>query len=563
MAAGFLPVLGIVAIVYLGCLLAFGQRGFWIIDNANKYILTQVIERTGGHDLHIPLPDAALDPHRVYNPMPPPFSYERGGELYSVFPPFFSGASAVMHRTLGFPGLFVLPLIGGVLVAAGAMRLGVRACSDRRMVGLLGLLVAFASPVWFYSLTFWENVPAAACVIWGIVLALRADFHDRRSLVLASAALFAAAAYFRDDILLASVAWPLATLPSWRRAWWRTTAVWAIGVAVCLVPMAVYHVTSGGGLLGAHIGDHLRSSQGLWEHLKARPQVIFNTLLDSGGQPFAAYAFALPLGILLLLRPRIARRHWSRAVAALAVFAVLYSIFVALGLAAASDRTSWLVATTSLFPVVPLLAFGLVRLRGDAAAGPADDLVDVLSRFTTLYVVFYMLAAPLLGTKGITWTNRHLLLIDPLLIVIAVVNLERWRDAQTRRPMFAAAAVAAVCTASVLWQFTSIDMLAKVKRYSHEINQTVDRLHPSVVMTDLFWVPQTLYTRFLDTPMFYLRDRALFQPLIQELIARGYQEAVFVTQSAGGPNVTPVAEVPLPSMPYFTVKCYRLELKAH
>ncbi len=76
--------------------------------------------RSGYESMALDWPGRALDPDFRFNPQPPPFTVVQEGRLYSQYPPVFALLSSFPYRLFGFPGLYALPLLGGIATAAGA-----------------------------------------------------------------------------------------------------------------------------------------------------------------------------------------------------------------------------------------------------------------------------------------------------------------------------------------------------------------------------------------------------------------------------------------------------------
>src|SRR5437867_10596285 len=63
------PVL-LVGAIYVLTLCHIEKRGFWIADNANKFLQLQAIVASGYSRWSIPWPGKSVDPEFAYNPLP-------------------------------------------------------------------------------------------------------------------------------------------------------------------------------------------------------------------------------------------------------------------------------------------------------------------------------------------------------------------------------------------------------------------------------------------------------------------------------------------------------------
>lgn len=551
----------LVTVIYVGCLAGLGVRGFWIIDNAVKFIQVRTLIDNDYRDLAIDLPGQDLDPSFHYNPMPLPFGFVRDGELYTIFPPFFAFLSSLPYRLMGFAGLYLLPLSGGLLALVAMRRIFALIRPESGAATLLVVLLGLATPLWFYSIVFWEHILAVALALWGLYYGLRLmDGGGRRELV-AAAALLAGSVYFRDDYLLAAPAWLLVMAMSGERRDLRSLLMWCAVFVVTLVPLALFNQLLFGNPLGTHIADHLGTSGGLVQHLTDRPRVIYNLLLDSGGSLLPSLLFAGPLTVLLLVRPVLKEQRLAPTLLGLGLFAIAYNIFLVVDLAGSDGRLGWLRAATSLFPLAPVVVLGLVSAvrTGDEKSNASPT--RRLAMFTAIYCVFYVLASPVLGSKGFDWANRHLLLVYPLLTLAAVTNLSALAGSHDRRRIWLRVVVVILCVSSLGWQMYAVSRLDLMKRFSRELEATLAAEQPTVVITDVFWMPQMAYAHIDKTPMFYVRQRDHFPPLVERLAAQGYRSALFVTQTAAGTGVLPDAVIAVDGLDYFRLKAYHVPLE--
>ena len=191
-----------VAAIYTGSLLLLPAGGFWINDNASKFLQMRSIIAGHYRDYAITLPGRAIDPDLAFNPLPSPYFYVRGKTVYSQYSLVFAIFSSFPYRALGHRGLYLIPLLSSLLMLAGCARIAAFLGADRRAIGVVVALAALATPVWFYSLTFWEHTPAACLLIWGLHHLLRSLPGGDRKRMFVGSLLLALAVAFRDELYL-------------------------------------------------------------------------------------------------------------------------------------------------------------------------------------------------------------------------------------------------------------------------------------------------------------------------------------------------------------------------
>jgi hypothetical protein len=96
-----LPALVAVAAIYAGGLLLLPAGGFWINDNASKFLQMRSIVEGGYRDFAITLPGRAVDPDLDFNPLIPPYFHVSGEKVYSQYSLAFALLSSVPYRFLG------------------------------------------------------------------------------------------------------------------------------------------------------------------------------------------------------------------------------------------------------------------------------------------------------------------------------------------------------------------------------------------------------------------------------------------------------------------------------
>ena len=200
-----------VSVCYVAALCVLEKRGFWITDNANKFLQVQALANSRYTDFSIPWPGQIVDPDFIYNPLPYYFTRVESGKLYSVFSPVFALISALFFTHVGHWGLYLLPALSSLAMLAGLAQVA-RLVTPRIVVAHVAVLTAgLCTPVFFYSLVFWEHTPAICLGIWSVryLLQFLADSAPKHlCLGMAAAGL---SVYFRDEFYLLCLVLALCT----------------------------------------------------------------------------------------------------------------------------------------------------------------------------------------------------------------------------------------------------------------------------------------------------------------------------------------------------------------
>jgi hypothetical protein len=196
----------------LTVLLATPDDGFWINDCGNKALVAKRLLETGFRNPHFDHPAVAVDPSARAFPIAAPFAVERPAGSLSVYPLAYPALSAPFLAVFGPIGLR-LPAAFGLAACTAAMVLWLAPAFGRRWALVGGLVLAFATPLFFYGVTLWEHsLTVALCIgAWGLL------DRDSSARLFTAGWLLASACWLREEIALMGVAVAIAAWLQWRR----------------------------------------------------------------------------------------------------------------------------------------------------------------------------------------------------------------------------------------------------------------------------------------------------------------------------------------------------------
>jgi hypothetical protein len=524
----------LVAGLYLATLAWLPGEGLWIVDNGNKLIQVEALLASGHGDYSIPWPGRDLDPHFELNPLPNFFSVVHEGRLYSIFSPAFPTLASPFYAWLGTPGLYVLPCVSGVALLAGLLALA-RAAGLREPAGAVSVLVAgLCTPVWFYSVVFWEHIVAASLAVWAVAGWLSFLGSGSTRALLASGGACAVAVWFRDQLLLLAALMGLMALVGARGARWRAALLFGSGLAAGLVPLAVFQWLALGDPIGFHLTHGFQAGGGgslgarIAAHLADRPRALYQLFLAWAGDIPLSALLSLPLFALLLLRPALPRRAFEAALLGCALWGLAGTLVSALGSALAASPIDWWLRSNGFFSAAPLLALGLFRCR-DLEQAPG---LRRLGRLVAAYAVLYVLLSPLRNVAGIHWGSRYLLVLYPLLAVLCAANL---LDAARLLSRARLAPLALLLAASFALQVQALGILERKKSFGQRLVRAVRERPEQVIVTDEWWLPQTLAAEFYRRRIFYVESEEQARGLLRKLSRFGERRFLFVTSALDRP----------------------------
>lgn len=205
-------------------------------------------------------PGGALDPEKHHFPHGPPYAVIEKGEFYGVYSPMFTAPTAVTWAACGYWGLYMLPVLGGIMmlwytlrlahrIAPGAMgAMGDGAMGDGAMGAVGDGAMDGASARQDRATRGRSRREVEVCGVWGLAGASAA--------VLVTTPAILNAAIFNEHALAGGlVAFALfhgAEVGMGRRRWWLVASGAAASLAVALRPelvtgivaLVVFFVTS-------------------------------------------------------------------------------------------------------------------------------------------------------------------------------------------------------------------------------------------------------------------------------------------------------------------------------
>lgn len=549
----------LVALVLAASLALLETRAFWVIDNANKFLQMQAILESHYRDFSIPWPGHDVDPEYRWNPLPHPFGVVEDGRLYSFYPPAFAVVSSLPYRILGMPGLYALPFLAGVAMLVGVARAARTLGADARGQAAAVLVTGLGTPVWFYSVVFWEHVPAACLALFGAEGVLRFLRDGARRDLVRGCALAALAVYLRDELyLFCGVLAAVATRES-PGSRLRVAATSLATLAIAILPLWAFQAWALGHPFGFHLDTQFAPD--LATHLRERGSTLHVLFLASGPDRAVSLLAMGPFALALLLAPRLGERSAAWLPPALAGLAVLGCGISLAGYATAESPIRWMNSSNGLLSTVPVLALAGFRFA-DANEAPLDLRATGALRGIALgYAGLYALAAPLAASAGVHWGNRLLLVLYPLAALLAGPNLARWLERFARVRPVAAGVVALAVATSVGAQAYGVRLLHEKQSFSVRLAVEVAR-HPGVpIATGLFWLPQELFAELRTRPIFLVSTRDDMGELRRRLRRAGHRELLFVTAPGAANAGTIVGRVDDPALRFYGVDLVRVQLR--
>ena len=580
----------LVLAVYAAVLSIMPKGGFWSPDEGAKFIQLHSIGWQGGLRYAIPYGGLRLDPEYAFYPTRCRFE-----DLYPVpladggvkfhWPIWFPLGSGLLESAFGLSGLYVVPLLSGWLVALLAGHL-VRAW-DERLAPLAILAVGLATPVAFFSLTFWEHTLTAflglaalaivaagrtlrRAAVWLVVPLLLAAAALRIEMLLFGAAVvcawFAAGRLATDDAVAVASSGDTAARPV------RTPLI-ALGLAVAVAVALLFTeaIPERHRWILASLPTFLTGAIAKLPHLA---ETLTAVLVDSAGNQAPVIPHLWRYGVLTAcwgVALASLLRSWRReAIVLLAALAVILEFSVYLIV-----RPQAYVSLHGFLPIAPVIVLAPYvvapvwrqRRHVQVALVVAAAAYAVLA-FTAV-LVFVVHSDGVMPT-GLEWGNRYLFALYPVGTILALGALHEYRRS-TRPPLLKRAvtlAAAGLLACGLLLQVRGVWTLVETRRLVTAWQSALRDEPP--VMTNVWWLPAAMAPLFISHEMHCVRrvrDLGAWLPVALEhgvdtftfasfraLDTDRIPHAGFAVESAGervvsGLHLTRVRIAPAPAAP--------------
>jgi 4-amino-4-deoxy-L-arabinose transferase-like glycosyltransferase len=522
-------ILTAIALIYGLLLVVLPKSSFWITDGGNKFIQVQNLATHGR--LTLDYPAAELDPEARFFPFAGHHFHRLSDGIHSFYPFYFPLLSLPGFKLFGIAGIYLLPMLAGLLVVALARRLD-RDLAVSDTSGWGSLLLAFGTPLLFYSLTFWEHTLALFFSTAALVLLVRELRRDKSAFAYACAGvLLGLSTILREEgyILLLAVL-PAGVWVGRSRGWRNLLRQWspvALGWLAVMGPVWILQTHLYGHFLGIHwaiYGELSQGTGGLGGLIRAKAANFFVFLFRFHAQIWLSVLCAAPMVALVALGAFCVRtRDQIRLKLVLLGACGLGSLVLTILLVRQPQPVFQTLQTQALLSGTPFLlllapAIGQM-LRSEKTGLRFGVLVSVLTIAGTCLALNT-------ADMGIIWGPRHFLCLYPLLVPLVLPSVQELNRAapgnQWRRFLWVAASLLLLTSLAI--QGHGLRTLFLKKNFSRRLVETVGKSQPRVILTDVFWLPEELAAVFPERQIMQLRQSEDLGLALERLRLAGVRE---------------------------------------
>lgn len=537
----------LVLCAYIGIAWFMPKHVFWSPDEGGRFLQVGSIHWDGGIHFVLPYQGQSRDPSLRFYPRGEPdrpfLTFPQRGSDGSIrfhWPLGFSMLVWPLERLLGFPGLYVVPLLSGWLICVLCSVLAGRI--DARLRAPAMVLAGLATPLCFYSQTFWDHTLASLCAMAAAVLVVLRPFTP--SCIVAAALALSLAAALRFEMLAfvaaATFTWLMAWLVEYRS---RLAQGWPPRSMLRLVVVGTLLVAAGSTLFVASLSPRHRAMLRMVPSMAALQrrlpnlstgarQLLVSSAASEGPATTRAADNAVLAAVFLAGIAAWIRRAWASAVFVAAVAVLLVYSFWLLWLPQGYR------ALHGLLPIAPFVLFAAAVVP--PWAQPRSRAALLLVILTLAYLAlglgvnFVAYSDPSTGElwNTLEWGPRYVLTVYPLLAVLSLLGIHRlWRSSQPAMVRWAALAVAAgTVWVATQYQIRGLRMLHSGRQLFASWDAALPRDVPVIV--DQWWLLTTLANYYLRHEVYYVAHRGQLEEWVEHIAGRGSLEFEFASLTA-------------------------------
>ena len=475
----------------------------WITDNGNKYIVMRNFAETGSVAVRHPAPE--FFPTGGFH-----FVRHRGA-IRSFYPEYYPVAASWWWKLTGDGGLKWLSMLG-TAVAVGLMSL----CMRRHR--LTPMLLAFATPMLFFSFLLWE-MTWSVCAMLAVGMLVQKKRYAIAGAVLGASLLLREEAYFFAFALTVALAC---------RRDFKGAVKFLIGMAMTVLPIWMYQYREFGHVFGLHGGNYYANNRTDGEFSLSRELIgalwnYYHHLLrfDAFHDAWERLNFwcVLPAAVAVVLGGFTAR-NFDRLKVAIGAVAVAGWLVLVWGFLCRNTGTEAFSAAfvTGAIGSNPLfLPFYLNWRRVWRSRSRTI-------RNAAVTICVYLLIVPPLMTRhdiGLIYGARHFLCIMPLMLFLSANFFRRSFLPKRLNSVTTGAESDTRLTVEKRWhrvmplaagglamalQFGAFTALVNVARESAELEQLIGAMPEQTLITDPFFIPEQTPHLFFSKTLLQLDD---------------------------------------------------------
>ncbi len=248
------------SLCYFALLISFiHNEVFYSADGGVKSMtIRQLSNGYGFKYLHLDQPSWVQSIwQKGFFPLKPPFVYPSANGYMFVFPPAFQIINSFFYSKLGYPGLYILPVLSIVLIWICTILL-LKSCGiSPSKIALALFVLALCSPLTVYGTMYWEHAPAVLLLFAGIVFIAKTPTRILPAIVLGL--ISGLAIWLRPEAILMNFLYALAAIVLYFREKRPVYIAFLTCLFINILCYFAFNIIEYGSMLGLH-GQQLVSN---------------------------------------------------------------------------------------------------------------------------------------------------------------------------------------------------------------------------------------------------------------------------------------------------------------
>jgi hypothetical protein len=417
-----------------------------------------------------------------------------------------------LYRILGYAGLYVIPLVSGLLTL-------VITCWLARLTGGSGtsstIVLGLCSPLVFYSLVFWDHTLGTMLSTLAIVIVVKNADDARRPWLIAGGIVLGLAIWVRSEMYVMGLVVLASLFFVSSRRFVRTLSL-CLGMLTALVPLWVFQFLVYGNSIGPHVG-HFTWLAGELPITNDRTAIVYHTLLEGNSSAVLSFLYIMAfVASAMLFRSSRLRR---RSLLIIVNFGILAIVTIPNVLEASAGRPLGGLITTA-----PFLVFCFTTLV-NSSVGQRNRILLAIGLGYTALVCMLTPVDP-----GLQWGPRFLLPVFPILAVVATNNFRALRaGGELRSARLLRACFVSTVALSLGVQIAGLRTLYIIKNRDRDLIERTAQLDAVQILSDEYGFSQYVAPLFYEKQFFYVRDQEDYQRLTETLMNQDISRYAFVT----------------------------------
>lgn len=476
----------LLTVVYTTIAVYFSHfRAFWSPDSGSRFamILSWV---KYGHLVHIHYASANLDPSAQIHPQSY-FLFHGTHSFCAMYLPLFPFLSGLAYRAFGFVGLTLVPQICGLTCILVTYMTARRLNLQSQL--LIPLVMGFGTPIFLYSLVFWDHSAIMLITAVAGYLMLRAFQENSFRYAIIAGAVMGFGLWLHELFLAFFVSSWLAAVPLFKL---RRCIVSGLPLGFSFIVLLWYifnwwiYGTASGPHLGANViqnnSDHPFSLGRILNPTefgqRAMAQLVGTAIFDAS-RDLLPYYLAFACLLIIYAFPSWEGGPLLKFTLMLSIVAASVALFLVLKIYTHYSPAGLFQATPLL---IPALAVSWYVRRPLTALLLTAIFYAWLSRMCFLFILILLINPMYPGTD---WGSRYLLSALPLLVLLATHALEQqYHNVKGRWRSLVIANAVGLIGVSIICQVCGLIWIRRSLAYGRELNARVHAISSPLLVTD-------------------------------------------------------------------------------